>query len=139
MTTQADLPFRVEGGGTVVAAAASLGPALSAYFAAIREFPGQSLALKEGDRVLVSSEDQAAAGLASLVERVGKPPRISTRDAEVLRLLMAGLSMKQVAARLGISPRTVAFHKYKIMKENGLDSNAGLFRFVLAQGLLGVK
>lgn len=97
----------------------------------------QPLALKEGDDVLVSSEDLTPAGLASLTERGGKAPRMSRRESEVLRLLVTGLSMKQIAVRLGISPRTVSFHKYKVMKANELDSNAALFGFVRAQGMLG--
>lgn len=139
--THVDLPFRVEKGGIadrgeVVVAAASLGPALSAYFTAVRESPGHSLALREGDRVLASSDDQTAICFVSRKEQVGKAPRLTNRDREVLRLLITGLSMKQVAARLGISPRTVAFHKYKVMEDNQLHSNADLFRFILGRGLL---
>jgi DNA-binding NarL/FixJ family response regulator len=46
---------------------------------------------------------------------------LSSREREVLQLLAEGKSMKEVAALLEISPRTVEFHKYRIM------------------GLLGVK
>src|SRR6185436_644833 len=40
---------------------------------------------------------------------------LSSREREVLQLLAEGKSMKEVAAVLGISPRTVEFHKYRIM------------------------
>ena len=142
--SSASLPFRVErgtmgDGWEVVAVAASLAAAISAYFTALREFPGHPFALRQGDRVLASSEDQMASDVAALREQARKPPRLTKRDSEVLRLLMTGLSMKQVAARLGISSRTVAFHKYKVMKENDLHSNAELFRFIMGLGLLASK
>ena len=42
---------------------------------------------------------------------------LTPRQREVLQLLAEGRSMKQVARILNISPRTVAFHKYRIMEE----------------------
>ena len=44
--------------------------------------------------------------------------------------------MKQVANDLGISPRTVAFHKYKAMQVNGLRNNYELLQFCIKLGLL---
>ena len=41
---------------------------------------------------------------------------LSPREREVLQLLAEGKSMKEVAAVLDISPRTVEFHKYRIME-----------------------
>ena len=66
------------------------------------------------------------------------PPlaRISPREREVLALLVSGLPMKSVARRLGITARTVAFHKYKAMETLGLKDNAGLMDFALRHGLL---
>jgi DNA-binding CsgD family transcriptional regulator len=49
----------------------------------------------------------------------GVPPSIrelSAREREVLQLLAEGKLMKEVAALLDISPRTVEFHKYRIME-----------------------
>src|SRR5262245_32116990 len=45
---------------------------------------------------------------------------LTPRQREVLQLLAEGQAMKQVAAALNVTPRTVAFHKYKIMDEFGL-------------------
>jgi DNA-binding NarL/FixJ family response regulator len=59
------------------------------------------------------------------------PTDVSPRAREVLRLLAEGKLMKQVAADLGITPRTVAFHKYKAMRTLGLDSNAALVRYAV--------
>jgi len=39
--------------------------------------------------------------------------------------------MKEAAQALRIKPRTVAYHKYRIMDDFNLDSNAALLRFAL--------
>jgi DNA-binding NarL/FixJ family response regulator len=62
--------------------------------------------------------------------------QLSTRELEVLQLLVSGLPMKSVARRLGITPRTVAFHKYRAMKMLGLKGNAELVDFAIQHGLL---
>ncbi len=54
---------------------------------------------------------------------------LTPREREVLQLLAEGLVMKEVGARLDITPRTVAFHKYQISKKLGLRTTAELARF----------
>ena len=43
--------------------------------------------------------------------------------------------MKEVAASLGVSPRTVEKHKYQIMEALGLESTAELIRYAVTHGL----
>lgn len=62
--------------------------------------------------------------------------KLSHRELQVLVLLVRGLRMKEVARRLGISPRTVAFHKYRAMESNGLRTQADLLNFALHHGFL---
>jgi len=57
------------------------------------------------------------------------PKKLTTRQTEVLQLLAEGLSMKEVATILDLTPRTVAFHKYRIMEVIGAKSNAELIQF----------
>jgi len=57
------------------------------------------------------------------------PKKLTTRQIEVLQLLAEGHSMKEVAAVLCLTPRTVAFHKYRIMEVIGARSNAELIQF----------
>jgi DNA-binding NarL/FixJ family response regulator len=45
--------------------------------------------------------------------------------------------MKEVAATLGLSARTVETHKYQIMSTLGLRTNAELIRYALEHGLTG--
>lgn len=59
------------------------------------------------------------------------PRTLTLRQREVVQLLAEGNSMKQVASVLKIAPRTVAFHKYRIMQELGLKTNADLVQFAV--------
>jgi DNA-binding NarL/FixJ family response regulator len=62
-------------------------------------------------------------------------PALTPRQREVLRLLADGCTMKEAAAALGVSPRTVETHKYQIMASLGLGSTAELIRYALEHGL----
>jgi DNA-binding NarL/FixJ family response regulator len=64
-------------------------------------------------------------------------PELTTREREVLELLASGVAMKVIAHRLGITYRTVAFHKYKMMQRLGIRTNAGLTTYALRIGALG--
>jgi len=59
--------------------------------------------------------------------------RLTLRQREVLQLLSEGRSMKEVAFVLEITPRTVAYHKYRVMQDFNLTNNAALFRFAATQ------
>jgi DNA-binding NarL/FixJ family response regulator len=61
---------------------------------------------------------------------------LSNRQRQILRLLVEGLSAKQIAAKLGISRRTVETHKYRIMRIVGVHTSAELVRFAVEQGLV---
>ncbi len=63
--------------------------------------------------------------------------KLTARQREILQLLAEGNSMKQAAAVLNVAPRTVAFHKYRIMKRLGLTSNAELIQLAIREGMLG--
>jgi DNA-binding NarL/FixJ family response regulator len=63
-------------------------------------------------------------------------PTLTPRQREVLRLLADGKRMKEVAAELHISVRTVETHKQELMQTLGLESNADLIKFAIKQGLV---
>lgn len=65
----------------------------------------------------------------------GASERLSPRERDVLKRLAAGLSMKEVAAELGIATRTVAYHKYRMMETLSLRSSAELVGFAVRNGL----
>jgi DNA-binding NarL/FixJ family response regulator len=56
---------------------------------------------------------------------------LTPRQGEVAQLLAEGKSMKEAANILQVAPRTVAFHKYRIMQDLGLKTNADLIRFAI--------
>jgi len=62
--------------------------------------------------------------------------RLTLRQREVLQLLAEGRSMKEAASILHITARTVAFHKYNIMDELGVTTNAALVQYAIKQGML---
>jgi two-component system, NarL family, response regulator NreC len=75
--------------------------------------------------------------LRALATPSGAPKvELSARQREVLRLIAEGRRMKEIAAALGISVRTVEDHKYQLMRLLDLDSTAALVRFAVKQGLV---
>jgi DNA-binding NarL/FixJ family response regulator len=61
---------------------------------------------------------------------------LTPRQREVLQLLAEGRSAKEIAASLGISARTVEFHKYQMMETLDLHTNAELIHFAIKHGLV---
>jgi DNA-binding NarL/FixJ family response regulator len=61
---------------------------------------------------------------------------LTLRQREVLRLVAEGNSTKQVAARLGLSVKTVEAHRGAIMERLGIRDLAGLVRFAIRAGLV---
>lgn len=55
--------------------------------------------------------------------------QLSPREREVMQLLVAGLSNRVIAERLGISEKTVSSHKTNLLNKLGVDSVVALVRF----------
>jgi DNA-binding NarL/FixJ family response regulator len=62
--------------------------------------------------------------------------QLTPRQREVLQLLAEGRSMKEAAAILNVSPRTIAFHKYRMMEQLRMQSTAALIHFAVREGLI---
>ncbi len=62
--------------------------------------------------------------------------KLTIRQREVLQLLAEGHQVKEIAIRLNVSPRTVEFHKYRIMDELNLHSVAELSRYAVSCGIV---
>jgi DNA-binding NarL/FixJ family response regulator len=58
---------------------------------------------------------------------------LTQRQREVLQLLGRGCTMKEAAGILHVATRTVAFHKYRIMREFGMKTNSELLRFAMKE------
>jgi len=57
--------------------------------------------------------------------------KLTPRQREVLQLIAEGRSMKEVAAVLSLTPRTVAFHKYRMMSQLNIKSTAELIQYAV--------
>jgi HD-GYP domain-containing protein (c-di-GMP phosphodiesterase class II) len=68
---------------------------------------------------------------------VRRPAGLSERECQVLSLLARGLATKQVASRLGISPKTCDHHIQSVYGKVGVATRAGATLFALEHGLVG--
>jgi DNA-binding NarL/FixJ family response regulator len=101
-------------------------------------------AVAKGDYFLDSSVSHEVA--KKLIEFPAKEGKImdsaygalTPREQEVMRLLAEGLSTKEIAERLFISPKTVENHRANIMNKLGLHSTIELVRYAARLGLIDV-
>jgi len=71
-----------------------------------------------------------------LLEPQNRPHELTARQREVLQLLAEGRSMKEVASILDVTPRTVAFHKYRMMEQLHLKTSAELVQYAVKHGIV---
>jgi len=71
--------------------------------------------------------------LGSLMHATADTPsrELTPRQREVLQLLAEGKSMKEVAAILNVTARTVAFHKYRMMDQLKIKTTAELIQYAI--------
>jgi DNA-binding NarL/FixJ family response regulator len=80
-------------------------------------------------------------GLADvLLEEFGRPAaererQLTERESDVVRLVVEGLTARQIATRLVLSPRTVENHVQNVLRKLHLHSRAALVRYAIEQGL----
>jgi DNA-binding NarL/FixJ family response regulator len=63
---------------------------------------------------------------------------LTPRQREVVRLLAEGRRVKEIAAQLGLSVRTVETHKYEVMNQLALGSTVDLVKFAIRQGIVAL-
>jgi len=87
-----------------------------------------------GKHVGPALAERLAAELAA--RRNGRARRdLSAREREILMLLGSGKSLKEIGARLALSPKTVSTYRSRILTKLALKTNADLVRYVIEQGL----
>jgi len=62
--------------------------------------------------------------------------QLTSRQREVLQLLAEGKSMKEVGSILNVTARTVAFHKYRMMEQLKIKTNAELIQYAIRHHLV---
>ncbi len=60
---------------------------------------------------------------------------ITAREREVLKLLAEGKATKEIAAILGVSPKTVGTHRERLMAKLRINSVAGLTKYAIRKGI----
>jgi DNA-binding NarL/FixJ family response regulator len=85
----------------------------------------------------------AAQRVAEYQERFGAlsardvpPQRLTQREREVLQLIVEGRTMQEIAGLLGISPKTVETHRYRVMDRLNIHHITGLVRYAVRIGLV---
>ena len=74
---------------------------------------------------------EALMGALLRADQRSPAPELTPRQREVLQLLAEGRSMKEVATLLNLTPRTVAFHKYRMMEQLKVKSSAELIQYAV--------
>jgi DNA-binding NarL/FixJ family response regulator len=62
--------------------------------------------------------------------------RLSDREFEVLRSLGTGMSVKEAADELRLSPKTVSTYRARLLEKMGLSGTADIVRYVATHGLM---
>ncbi len=65
-------------------------------------------------------------------------PEFAQRQQDVLRLVAEGRSLKEMAATLNISMKTVEFYKYRLMEELGVQTTADLTKYAIKHSLVSL-
>jgi DNA-binding NarL/FixJ family response regulator len=96
-----------------------------------------ALAQSHGRRP-VSRGDRGIRPMLSRLEASRAEPvePLTRREQEVLRCIAEGSSTKQTAARLGITFKTAACHRHRIMQKLGVHETTSLVRFAIRSGLV---
>jgi DNA-binding CsgD family transcriptional regulator len=95
--------------------------------------------LIEAVRAALAAKDEAVESDGDAVHRAGQPspaPSLTPREGQVLQLMAAGLRNKEIAAELGITERTAAFHVGNVMGKLGADGRVEAIALAYRCGLL---
>jgi FixJ family two-component response regulator len=77
---------------------------------------------------LLSAVAQALARSAEVAEARARLAKLTPREFEVFRLVIAGLANKEIGAELGVTLRTIKEHRARVMQKIGVLSVAELVR-----------
>jgi DNA-binding NarL/FixJ family response regulator len=87
----------------------------------------------------VSAEVAEQLALGAMSEADGPPhTKLSDREFQVLRALVAGQTVSEIAGALSLSVKTVSTHKAHLMQKIGVENNGELFRYAMRHGLIEV-
>jgi len=97
------------------------------------------------DLELIEAVKRVAGGIEVLDPRLAKLPKeentpaLTTRELEVLQLIVHGKSNKDIALVLGESANTVAVHRANLMQTLGIHNTADLVVYAIRNGLASIS
>jgi len=104
------------------------------------------LEFKKGLATIAAGGTYFGPAIASVLRNVvahpesgGSPDFLTEREREILQLVAEGHSTKEIAAKLGISAKTVDNHRTNLMRKLNIHDVASLTRHALERGLLDDK
>lgn len=68
--------------------------------------------------------------------QIPEPPRLTSREMDILRLIAQGVSTHQIAQKLSLSARTIEDHRRNIMHKLNISSPTGLLHYAVDKGLI---
>jgi DNA-binding NarL/FixJ family response regulator len=94
--------------------------------------------LSEPDLEKIKLELLAICEMAILVPEIVDSPhgRLSRRESEVMSMILVGKRLKEIAATLEISVKTVTTHRSRLLRKLKLDDNLSLYRYGISHGLI---
>jgi DNA-binding NarL/FixJ family response regulator len=64
--------------------------------------------------------------------------RLSRREGEVMSMILVGKRLKEIAANLDISVKTVTTHRSRLLRKLGIEDNLGLYRYAVRNHLIEI-
>jgi DNA-binding NarL/FixJ family response regulator len=111
----------------------------AAYARRAREVGADGYVLKHAAAEELIAAIRAAAEGKSEVKAAAPPADdgvgLTARQREIVQLVAKGLTAKEIASVLGLSVRTIEFHKYRAMESLGVTTSAELIRVALEKGI----
>jgi two-component system, NarL family, invasion response regulator UvrY len=89
-----------------------------------------------GGKYVSESMAERLAGMIDSGQNRAPHESLSDREFEVLRALGSGMMVKEVAAQMRLSAKTVSTYRTRLLEKMGLKSKADLVRYVVAHGLI---
>lgn len=117
-------------------------PAPESYFFSARSIDGTPVQLHASvttsridEKVFITTIVSPASHV--IFERAPRP--LSAREDGVMKMILAGKRIKEIALALQLSPKTVATHRHRILMKLGLSDNRELFQYAIRHGLVDWK